>query len=190
MSDILNELGILIDTDSILKICIDNHNKIAESAEPGKNIVIRLFNCIASNYRQLKGIKWTTNKEGIPSKAAIIETTFEDIMKKCEVKDCKSAVKHLDNEGYLIRQSKGRIKSKLSIDGVPCYAYQFDIMKVNETFGKINDDTFSNIKKYKEFSPFSDKIIDVVNDEEAIIHAGNYKIECNKTAVSGKAFLL
>lgn len=189
-SAILNELGILIDTDGIWRICIDNHNKISESAEPGKNAVIRLFNYIASNYKQLKGIKWTANKEGIPSKVAVIETTFEDIMKKCEIKDCKSTVKHLDSEGYLIRQSKGRIKSKLSIDGVPCYAYQFDMEKVNEAFGKINDDTFSNIKKYKEFSPFSDEVIEVVNDEEAIIHAGNYKIECNKTAVSGKAFLL
>lgn len=189
-SAILNELGIIIDTDGIWRICIDNHNKISESAEPGKNVAIKLFNYIASNYKNLKGIKWTTNKEGIPSKAAIIETTFEDIMKKCEIKDYKAAVKHLDSEGYLIRQSKGRIKSKLSIDGVPCYAYQFDMEKINEAFGKINDDTFSNIKKYKEFSPFSDEVIDVVNDEEAIIHAGNYKIECNKTAVSGKAFLL
>lgn len=136
-SAILNELEILIDTDGIWRICIDNHNKISESAEPGKNAVIRLFNYIASNYKQLKGIKWTANKEG-----------------------------------------------------VPCYAYQFNMEKVNEAFGKINDDTFSNIKKYKEFSPFSDEVIEVVNDQEAIIHAGNYKIECNKTAVSGKAFLL
>lgn len=189
-SAILNELGIIIDTDGIWRICIDNHNKISESAEPGKNAVIKLFNYIASNYKNLKGIKWTTNKEGIPSKAAIIETTFEDIIKKCEINDYKAAVKHLDSEGYLIRQSRGRIKSKLNIDGVPCYAYQFDMEKINEAFGKINDDTFSNIKKYKEFSPFSDETIDIVNDEEAIIHAGNYKIECNKTAVSGKAFLL
>ncbi|MCM1222248.1 MAG: DUF927 domain-containing protein [Lachnospiraceae bacterium] len=190
MSAILNELGILIDTEKIWRICIDNHNKIAESSEQGKNIVIKLFNCISSNYKNLKGIKWTTNKEGIPSKSAIIETTFEDIMKKCEVKDYKSAVKHLDNEGYLIRQSKGRVKSKLSIDGIPCYAYQFDMKKINETFGKINDDTFSNIKKYKQFSPFNNESIEVVNDEEAIIHAGNYKVECNKIAVCGEAFLL
>lgn len=38
--------------------------------------------------------------------------------------------------------------------------------------------------------PGTDEVLDIVNDDEAVIHEGNYKIECNKTAVGGKAFLL
>ena len=178
------------DTDAVKNICTELHDKISADAYPGKNATIKIFNYISSEYKHLKGLKWTTNKDGNPVKVAIIETTFTAILEHIGINDFKIVVNHLDKEGFLVRQSKGRIKSKLNIDGVPCYAYQIDILKVSEAFGSINDDVFSNVKKYKSADPFSDEILDIVNDEEAIIHAGNYKISDNKTAVSGKAFLL
>ena len=118
-----------------------------------------------------------------------METTFAEILHDCGITDIKGAVNRLDDANYIIRQSKNRVKSKLSIDGSPCYAYQLDMNKVRDAFGSI-DDTFSNVKKYqcKEFE--TDEVLDIVHDEEAIIHEGNYKIECNKTAVGGKAVLL
>lgn len=189
-SEIFNKLGIATDTDAVRNICTELHDKISADAYPGKNAVIKIFNYISSEYKHLKGLKWTTNKDGNPVKVAIIETTFTAILEQIGINDFKIAVNYLDREGFLVRQSRGRIKSKLNIDGVPCYAYQIDILKVSEAFGSINDDVFSNVRKYKHTDPFSDEILDIVNDEEAIIHAGNYKISDNKTTVSGKAFLL
>lgn len=186
---ILADLGIKIDVQAICEICITINNKVAEDADPAKNIITKLFGYINSKYKNLKGIKWTTTKDGKPIKVAIVENTFGEIMQECGITDIKGAVGHLDRAGYLVRQSDKRRKSKLNIDGSPCYAYQFDMNKVTDAFGSI-DETFSNVKKYSWVDKGTDEVLDIVNDEEAIIHAGNYKIEHNKTAVSGKAFLL
>lgn len=186
---ILAELGIQIDLQEMCNICVQINNKVAEDADPAKNIITKIFGYINSKYQYLKGIKWTTAKDGTPTKVAIVETTFAEILHDCGITDIKGAVNRLDDANYIIRQSKNRVKSKLSIDGSPCYAYQLDMNKVRDAFGSI-DDTFSNVKKYqcKEFG--TDEVLDIVHDEEAIIHEGNYKIECNKTAVGGKAVLL
>lgn len=189
-AEILNKIGISIDTEAIKNTCIEVHNQLAKTAEPAKNIIIKLFNYITCEYKNVKGIKWTVDKNGIPEKVAIIETTFEEILKKCKIKDCKTAIRYLDNDNFLIRQSKNRIKSKLNIDGVPCYAYQFDMKKIHSVFGNISDDVFSNVKKYSYTDRCTDEVFDIVNDEEAIIHAGNYKIRNNKKEFSGKIFLL
>ncbi len=78
-AEILNKIGIFIDTEAIKNICIEVHNKISKTAEPAKNIIIKLFNYITFEYKYVKGIKWTLNKDGIPEKVAIIETTFLEI---------------------------------------------------------------------------------------------------------------
>ena len=88
----------------------------------------------------------------------------------------------------MLRQNKTRLKSNLNIDGINCYAYQFEIKKVNEAFGKPIDDMFSNINNKAD--KFLGKALDVNNDEEAVIHDGNYKIEKDKNGTVGKAFLL
>lgn len=186
---ILSELGIQIDIQEMCSICVQINNKVAEDADPAKNIITKIFGYINSNYKHFKGIKWTTTKDGTPTKVAIVETTFGEILHDCGIPDMKSAVNHLDKENYIIRQSKNRVKSKLSIDGSPCYAYQFDMNKVRDAFGSI-DDTFSNVKKYIGTDPFTGETLNIINDEEAIIHEGNYKIASNKTATCGKAFLL
>ncbi len=189
-SQILNRLGVLTNTDVIKQMCVILHEEVSAAANPGRNLVIKIFNYICCEYKNLKGIKWTTTKDGIPKKVEIIETTFENIISKCGVTEPKTAVKHLLDEGYIIRPEAGRIKAKLSIDGVSCYGYRFNLYKVNEAFGPIDDEVYSNVKKYKSADPFSDDVLDIVNDEEAVIHAGNYKVTDNKTAVGGKAFLL
>ena len=187
---ILKELGIQLDIAAIRDICVNINNSTAESAEKGKNAICKIFNYIASKYDKIKGIKWTADKDGNPIKAAIVETTFKEILEECGITDVKGAASAIDKEGYLIRQSKNRLKSKLSIDGVSCYAYQFDMAKVNGAFEGFTDDRFSNIRKYKSYDPFSGETLDIVNDSEAIIHEGNYKTIGEKTATGGKAFLL
>lgn len=187
---ILVELGIDIDIKVMRNICVDINNKIAESAQPGKNLICKIFNLISSRYKNLQGIKWTCEKDGKPVKVAIVETTFAEMLKELNIADVKSSVNALDKEGFLIRQSAKRLKSKLNIDGVPCYAYQFDITKVNQAFGAINEEVFSNVQKHKSFDSLVNEKFDILNDKEAIIHEGNYKVRRNKNAVSGTAFLL
>lgn len=187
---LLHEIDLEIDESSIADICVSLHDKLSSAANPGKNLIIKIFNYICCEYKNLKGIKWTTNKEGVPLKVEIIETTFEKIITKCGYTDIESALKFLFKDGYIVRPESGRRKAKISIDGVPSYGYRFDLQKVEEAFGAINDAVYSNVKKYKSAAPFSEEVLDIVNDEEAIIHAGNYRVEHYKTAVSGRAHLL
>lgn len=187
---LLTEMGIKVDVEGVSDICVKLHENLSANAEPGKNLVIRIFNYICCEYRNLKGIKWTTDKEGMPLKVEIIETTFEKIVTKCGFSDIASAVKFLLNDGYIVRPETGRRKAKISIDGVSAYGYRFDLNKVEEAFDVINDAVYSNVKKYKSADPFSDDTLDIINDEEAIIHAGNYRVENHKEAVSGRAFVL
>ena len=187
---LLTEMGLKVDVEGVSDICVKLHENLSANAEPGKNLVIRIFNYICCEYRNLKGIKWTTDKEGMPLKVEIIETTFEKIVTKCGFSDIASAVKFLLNDGYIVRPETGRRKAKISIDGVSAYGYRFDLNKVEEAFGVINDAVYSNVKKYKSADPFSDDTLDIINDEEAIIHAGNYRVENHKEAVSGRAFVL
>ena len=186
---ILADLGIQIDIQEMCNICVQINNKVAEDADPAKNIITKIFGYINSKYKNLKGIKWTTTKDGTPTKVAIVETTFEEILHDCGIPDIKGAVNRLDNAKYILRQSKKRRKSKLSIDGSPCYAYQFDMNKVRDVFGHI-DDTFSNVTNYKGRDPITGETLNIINDEEAIIHEGNYKVIGDKAATDGKVFLL
>ena len=61
---ILNNIGISMDIKSLFDICVEINNKVAESADPGKNIIYKVFNYISSKYKHIKGIKWTTDKGG------------------------------------------------------------------------------------------------------------------------------
>ncbi len=185
---IFKNIGINVDVEALTDICIRVHNKLAEDSHIGKNTIIAVFNYITSHPNQYKGIKWITTKDGKPIKVAINENTFNEILDRCGITDIKGAIRHLDKEKYLLRQNKTRLKSNLNIDGINCYAYQFEIKKVNEAFGKLIDDMFSNINNKAD--KFLGKALDVNNDEEAVIHDGNYKIEKDKNGTVGKAFLL
>lgn len=120
----------------------------------------------------------------------ILEADFEAILAKTVKTEKKTAVRHLLDEGFIVRSEKKRIKKKISIDGAVSYGYSFDMKKVEEAFGPITDEVYSNIKKFKDYDPQYERLIEVENDEEAIIHAGNYKIRCNEETAIGRAFLL
>lgn len=124
-----------MDTEALCHICEELHKQTAVTATLGKNLVTNIFNYICCEYRHLKGIKWTTDKTGIPLKMDMVETTFLAIVAKCGITEPKIAV--------------------------------------NAAFGQIDDAVYSNVKKYKNSNPFSDAVLDIVNDEEAVIHAGN-----------------
>lgn len=146
-ADILNMIGLRMDTEALCHICEELHKQTVVTATLGKNLVTNIFNYICCEYRHLKGIKWTTDKTGIPLKMDMVETTFSAIVAKCGITEPKIAVNALLKEGFIIRPEKGRKKTKLSIDGVPCYGYRFDLDKVNAAFGQIDDAVYSNVKK-------------------------------------------
>jgi len=187
---LLAEVGVNIDIEKIIGICASLHDTLCLEAEPGKNLVIQIFNYISCNFRKHSGIKWVLNNEKKILAVDILEADFEAILAKTVKTEKKTAVRHLLDEGFIVRSEKNRIKRKISVDGVVSYGYRFDIEKVEKAFGRITDEVYSNIKKHKEFNQQFDMSIEVENDEEAIIHAGNYKIKTNKGAVEGRAFLL
>lgn len=186
-SQILNRLGVLTDTEEILKICIKLHDEISSAANPGKNLVVKIFNYICSNYNKLDGVKWTLNKDKKPVKVEILEATFKEILEKTGNTDEKTAVKFLLDEGFIVPPEKNRIKAKISIDGVASYGYRFDYKKVDKAFGTVNDEVYTYKKKYKTSDSYGP--VDVI-DERNVIYAGNYKITDKQEPVEGKIFLL
>lgn len=187
---ILAEISVNIDIDKIIDICVDLHDALCLEAEPGKNLVIQIFNYISCNFGKHSGIKWVLNNEKRILAVDILEADFEAILAKTVKTEKKTAVRHLLDEGFIVRSEKKRIKKKISIDGAVSYGYSFDMKKVEEAFGPITDEVYSNIKKFKDYDPQYERLIEVENDEEAIIHAGNYKIRCNEETAIGRAFLL
>lgn len=94
-----------MDTEALCHICEELHKQTAVTATPGKNLVTNIFNYICCEYRHLKGIKWTTDKTGIPLKMDMVETTFSAIVAKCGITEPKIAVNALLEKGehFIIR---------------------------------------------------------------------------------------
>ena len=97
-ADILNAVGLRMDTEALCHICEELHKQTAVTATPGKNLVTNIFNYICSEYRHLKGIKWTMDKTG-PLKMDMVETTFSAIVAKCGITEPKIAVNALLEKG-------------------------------------------------------------------------------------------
>ena len=94
-----------MDTEALCHICEELHKQTAVTATLGKNLVTNIFNYICCEYRHLKGIKWTTDKTGIPLKMDMVETTFSAIVAKCGITEPKIAVNALLEKGehFIIR---------------------------------------------------------------------------------------
>ena len=88
-ADILNAVGLRMDTEALCHICEELHKQTA---------VTNIFNYICSEYRHLKGIKWTMDKTG-PLKMDMVETTFSAIVAKCGITEPKIAVNALLEKG-------------------------------------------------------------------------------------------
>ena len=101
----MNAVGLRMDTEALCHICEELHKQTAVTATPGKNLVTNIFNYICCEYRHLKGIKWTTDKTGIPLKMDMVETTFSAIVAKCGITEPKIAVNALLEKGehFIIR---------------------------------------------------------------------------------------
>lgn len=188
-SQLLKELGVCTDTDVLKQVCVLLHNELAQATQPGRNLVVTIFNYICSNYKKIDGVKWTLSKDRKPVKVEILEATFEEILLKTDSTDKKSAVNFLLNEGYIIAPEKNRIKAKISIDGIASYGYRFDYRKVDEAFGPVDDAVYTYRKKYKINDPFSEDKLDV-EDERDVLYGGNYRIENKPESIEGKMFLL
>lgn len=186
-SQILNRLGVLTNTDVIKQMCVILHEEVSAAANPGKNLVIKIFNYICSNYKKIDGVKWTLSKERKPVKVEILEATFKEILEKTGDTDEKTAVKFLLDEGFIVPPEKNRIKAKISIDGAVSYGYRFDYKKVDVAFGTVNDEVYTYRKKYRTSDPYGS--VDVI-DERNVIYAGSYKITDKQEPVEGTLFLL
>lgn len=168
-------------------MCLILHDEVSAAANPGRNLVIKIFNFICSNYKKIDGVKWTLSKERKPVKVEILEATFKEILEKTGDTDEKTAVKFLLDEGFIVPPEKNRIKAKISIDGAVSYGYRFDYKKVDAAFGTVNDEVYTYRKKYRTSDPYGS--VDVI-DERDVIYAGSYKITDKQEPVEGTLFLL
>ncbi|WP_295219087.1 DUF927 domain-containing protein [Ruminococcus sp.] len=180
---LLHTLGIQMDMGVLKQMCVILHGDIVKESHPGKNLVIRIFNYICSNYKRIDGVNWTLDREKKPLKVEILESTFEEILSRIGDTDKKTAVRNLLNEGFLAAPEKNRIKAKISIDGVVSYGYRFQYQKVDEAFGSVNDEVYT----YKKQQSFG--LMREMEEREAVYGRG-YKLTDQSGAVKGRLLLL
>ena len=189
---ILDEIGIQLDIAKIQKISIDAMNYVAEYADRGKTLVHRIFGYINREYKHLKGIKWCTDAARNPNTMVIVKETMLQIFQGLGVKDSQLAIKDIDKTGCLKRQSKNRLQTKTTIDGVPAWVYQFDMTKVYEQFGSADTEVleFSNMKQRGYWDRDREEIITYDDDREAVLNGADCKPDSRQHEFEGKLFLL
>lgn len=156
---LLHEMGVSIDISGIVNLMADNHKSISDRSDLAKNAVTAIADALAKN-PYMSGVKWDENN----NRVIIVESTTLDILKKAGFQDTKQAIKQLDEGGFIIRQQKGRIKSKLYVDKISCYTYQFKLDKLSA----LNDEN-TEIHKISVKELISEDVEEVVYyaDEES-----------------------
>lgn len=125
----LEEMGIAVDIEAVAGIMADHNNMVSNE----QNLGLNAFNAVVSyvarnNYKS--GISQKTNEDGIPVKVVIEESLMNEILTKAGFTDVKVVIKELDKSGYLIRQVKAGLKSKLTINGNLCWCYQINLSSI------------------------------------------------------------
>ena len=189
-AELLNHIGLQLDTEGIMQISIAAMNRIAEYANRGKYLIQKIFGFISSNYYRLKDIEWDSDTGLEPIAVTIGENTFEMILKGIGWNKKQDALKEIDTTGCLIRQSEGRYKTRTTRDNVPYYSYRFDMNKVKEQFDGDFQIDYSSIKQRQRWDKYTDSYVSLVDDSEAVINGYNCRISGEGRAFEGKLFFL
>lgn len=128
-AQMLEEMGVAVDVEAVAGIMADHNNMVSNEQNLGLNAFNAVVSYVARNSYK-SGIKQETNADGIPVKAAIEQSLMCEILTKAGFTDTKVAIKELDKSGFLIRQVKAGLKSKLTIDGSLCWCYQIDLSSI------------------------------------------------------------
>ncbi|MBR1528704.1 MAG: DUF927 domain-containing protein [Oscillospiraceae bacterium] len=124
---LLKKLGLAIQPSAVAKIMAE-HNKMVGSEQ---NLALNAQRAIISYVMRnpmKSGIRKVTNATGDRIFKIIIEESLtKEILEHAGFTDLKVTLKEMAKSEMLIRQQKGRLKSKLSIDGNIGYCYQFDM---------------------------------------------------------------
>ena len=187
---ILMKMGLALDIKEIKAISVTAMNTAARYADRGKYLIQRIFGYISAHYHQLKDIEWSCNDVLEADRASIGEETFGRILKGIGWADTQDALRHIDKTGCLIRQSKGRYKTRTTRDKVPYYSYYFDMAKVKEQFDGEFELRFSSLVQRHEWDQRTSLNIEYLDDSEALINGYNCKLNGQGRAFEGKLFLL
>ena len=125
----LEEMGIAVDVEAVAGIMADHNNMVSNEQNLGLNAFNAVVSYVARNSCK-SGISQKTNKDGIPVKVVIEESLMNEILTKAGFTDIKVVIKELDKAGFLIRQVKAGLKSKLTINGSLCWCYQIDMSSI------------------------------------------------------------
>lgn len=124
-AEILKKIGLDIELNAVAEI-MKNHNTMVPDEQ---NIAKNAYNAIISyivKYGGSPAIRLFSKYDHI-TKVAVEENEMGKILKYAGFKDLKVAVKELDSAGYIIRQVKKGIKSKLKIGSLMCWCYQVNM---------------------------------------------------------------
>ena len=187
---ILMKMGMALDIEGIKAVSVTAMNTAAKYADRGKYLIQKIFGYISAHYHQLKDIEWSCNDILEADRVSIGEDTFGRILKGVGWADTQDALRHIDKTGCLIRQSKGRYKTRTTRDMVPYYSYYLDIAKVKEQFDGEFELRFSSLVQRHEWDQRTSLNIEYLDDSEALINGYNCKLNGQGRAFEGKLFLL
>ncbi len=128
-AQMLEEMGVAIDVEAVAGIMADHNHMISGEQNLGLNAFNAIVSYIARNSEK-SGIRKELDNNGIPVKVIVEYSLMAEILTKAGFTDIKVAVKELDKSGFLIRQVKAGLKSKLTINGNLCWCYQIDLSTI------------------------------------------------------------
>lgn len=124
----LKGIGLAIDVTAVAEIMARHNAMVSEEQNLAKNAFNAVVSYVANTDHVLdSGIRRYSGDHGKLLKVAVEDSVMNKILAKAGFKDTKVTMKELANAGYLIRQDKRGLKSKITIGGTLCWCYQIDM---------------------------------------------------------------
>ncbi|MDY4413719.1 MAG: DUF927 domain-containing protein [Ruminococcus sp.] len=130
-AEMLQNMGLAIKPESVAEIMAAHNRMVSDEQNLAVNAKRAIVSYIVRNpYKQ--GFRKFEDENGFLTKIAIEESLLREILNRAGFTDLKVTIKEMDKANMIVHQQKGRIKSKLTIDGNIGYCYQFDMKDVSE----------------------------------------------------------
>lgn len=126
-AEILCKFGLEMDCDGVADIMAEQNQVISTEYNMAENALFAITSYVAGHENSTEiERRCMGNDESDITSVAITENLTAKILADAGFRDLKTAIKALDEAGYLIRQGKNNgLKSKLHINRVPTVCYQF-----------------------------------------------------------------
>jgi hypothetical protein len=167
---ILKSMGLSINVKAVADL-MAKHNEMVFCEQ---NLAFKAY-CAIVSYVALHdygnpGLIFTKKKktDKYAQKVAVEETLMAQILDKAGFKDLKVTMKELAKAGYLIRQEKDGLKSRLVFNKVRCFCYQIDLTQITQVPG-VDEDAFEmDSNDRSKLSDEAKDLLDMMEEEDYI----------------------